>query len=98
MSQVISINLARPGLRLAADLIDAGGQRLGAKGDILGPALLGLARERGVSELCVELAAAPAAAQSGQARLEHLFRRAGSDATTQALLRTMIEYREERPK
>lgn len=98
MSQIISISLARPGLRLGADLCDAGGQRLGAKGDVLGPALLSLARERGVSELCVELVSAPAAAGSGQARIEHLFRRAGSDATTQALLRTMIEYREERPK
>lgn len=98
MSQLISIGLARPGMRLAEEVPDAAGKPLAARGETLGEALLTLFRERGVRELKVETGVAPVPQAGSRERLEYLFRRTGHDATTQALLRVMIEYREERPK
>lgn len=98
MSQVISLQLARAGMRLAEDLRDASGRLLASRGDAVGPALLALAKASGINQVSVEAAATSATNEGARKRLEFLFRRAGTDATNQALLRAMMEYREERPK
>jgi hypothetical protein len=100
MSQLISIDLARAGMCLGEDLRGAKGMVLAPRGAPIGDALLALARAQGITELRVEVQAAPAKVdpEARKRRLEHLFRHAGNEALTQALFRTLLEYREERPK
>lgn len=97
MSQDLSIELVRPGMRLAKDVKDAGGKLLASRGEPLGETLLVSLRLAGVRVLPVELAAVAPAPAGTQERLQYLFRRCAGEACSQALLRTMQEYREERP-
>ncbi len=96
MSQRISIDLVRPGMHLAEDVVDATGRKLAARGETVGEALLTLAREVGIVTVSVVPGAASGAA--GHERLDYLFRRCQGEAMSQVLLRVMREYREERPK
>ena len=100
-SRIVTIDQAMPGMVLAAD-VSAGGKVLLPSGTALSAAHLAGLLRREVGELVVmapversaEELAALRAAQSE--RVARLFRRAGNDATMQALLRVVTEYRQER--
>jgi len=97
MSQTLSIDLVQTGMKLAQDVKDAGGKVLASRGEAVGEALLVALRQSGIKVLPVEPAAPGSSPASAKERLQYLFRRSLGDSCSQALLRTMLEYREERP-
>jgi hypothetical protein len=94
---------ARPGMALAADLLDRQGQLLLPKGATLTETSLASLARHGVDMLPIEQAGTPAPAvdvAAVQARLDYLFRKndAGSpdDWATSHLRRYVEDYRLER--
>ena len=94
----IPLEAALPGMVLGED-VTCGGQILLPRGTAIGAAQLDGLRRREVGEIAVlapvehSAAELEAVREAQQKRLERLFRRAGSDATMQALLRAVLEYR-----
>lgn len=96
----VPLNEARPGARLAAAVLGAGGQVLMAAGTVLSEAnLQGLAR-RGIASVVVEArrdeAELAAARDVLRRRLDHLFRRCDTEAAAEAaqmLHRAALAYR-----
>ena len=94
----ITLEQALPGVVLGED-VTSGDQVLLPRGTAISAAQLDGLRRREVSEIAVLLPAEHSAAEleamreAQRRRVERLFRRAGSDATMQALLRVVLEYR-----
>lgn len=92
-----------PGMRLADDLRDASGQVLLPRGSELSESTLSALARRDIAILpivtaaVVDEAALQARREASRLRLQHLFRHAGSPSS-QALLKIMLEYRQEHPQ
>ncbi len=96
--RTIPLSQAEPGMVLASD-VTLGGKVLLPAGAVLdADRIEGLAR-REVAEIAVPAGAARSEAQIEELRavqrrrVDRLFRRAGSDATMQALRRALLDYR-----
>ena len=98
MIQKIPLGQALPGMVLGEE-VTSGGNMLLPRGTVISAAHLGSLRQRKMSEIVVLTPSGLSAAESEEmreerrGRVERLFRRAGSDATMQALLRAVLEYR-----
>jgi hypothetical protein len=96
--RTIPLDQAEAGMVLASD-VTVGGKVLLARGTVLGVAQIGALARREVPELAVLARIARSAAEiealraAQERRVQRLFRRAGSDATMQALQRAVREYR-----
>lgn len=92
-----------PGMRLADDLRDASGQVLLPRGSELTENILTALARRDIAVLPIVTAtfvdeeALQARREASRRRLLHLFRHAGSPSS-QALLKIMLEYRQEHPQ
>jgi len=97
----ILLDQALPGMVLGEEVTSAGNMLL-PRGTVISAAHLDSLRRRAVSEIAVlapsELSAAEIQErrEALRGRVAHLFRQAGSDATMQALLRAVLEYRLEK--
>lgn len=95
--KMISLEDARPGMQLAADVCDANGGMLLAAGAVLSEAALAALARRGVTQFAVVVALSPEerarrVAEIDQ-RLDALFRHAGNDPLLRKLRGTMREFR-----
>ena len=94
----IPLEQALPGMVLGED-VTCGAQILLPRGTAISAAQLDGLRRREVGEVAVLAPTGHSAVEleamreAQQRRLDRLFRRAGSDATMQALLRVVLEYR-----
>lgn len=94
----IPLDQALPGMVLGQE-VTSGGNMLLPRGTVINVGHIDSLRRREVSEIVVETPCELSAAESQERRealqehVEHLFRHAGSDATMQALLRAVLEYR-----
>lgn len=105
--RTIPLDQALPGMVLGEE-VTSGGNMLLPRGTVINAAHLDSLRRREVSEIVVRSPCELSAAESEEmreerrealrGRVERLFRRAGSDATMQALLRAVLEYRLEKPE
>jgi len=92
------LDQAQPGMVLAADVM-SGGNVLLPLGTVLSAAQLAGLAKREVGEIVVLAPVERSAAEiealrvAQERRVQRLFRRAGSDATMQALLRAVQAYR-----
>lgn len=100
-ARTISLDQALPGMVLGDD-VTSGGNMLLPRGTVIGVGHLDSLRRRDVSEIVVETPCELSAAEIQErrevlrGRVAHLFRQAGSDATMQALLRAVLEFRLEK--
>ena len=103
MIQIISLDQTLPGMVLGEEVM-SGSNMLLSLGTVINTAHIDSLRRCGVSEIVVlapsELSTAEINEQREalRGRAEHLFRRAGSDVTMEALRRTVLEYRLEKLK
>lgn len=101
MARTILLDQALPGMVLGDD-VRCDGHMLLPRGTVINVAHLDSLRRREVSEIVVLAPGDLSAAEVEERRevlrgqVERLFRRANSDATMQALLRTVLEYRLEK--
>jgi hypothetical protein len=100
--ETLAIDALVPGMRLAAAVLDAGGQVLLPAGAELTESMLQSLFRRGVAELLVETEAEedPAIVEARRVALEiqlaRLFRNAGDGAETMALYKAILNFRLER--
>ncbi len=98
----IPLDQAQPGMVLGED-VTSGGNMLLPRGTAISAAQLESLRRREVSEIVVLLGGERSAAEIQEARetarkrVAQLFRRAGTEATMQDLLRTVLDYRLDKP-
>jgi hypothetical protein len=94
-----------PGMMLAADVCASGGSLLLPAGTTLSKEQIERLAQRGVTTLSIVAPAAEASPDGADSearraaerqRVHHLFRRAAADPLTQALLRTVLEFRLEK--
>ena len=103
MIQIISLDQILPGMVLGEQVM-IGSNMLLPLGTVINTAHIDRLRRCGVSEIVVlapsELSTAELNEQREalRGRIEHLFRRAGSDMTMQDLRRAVLEYRLEKLK
>lgn len=107
-TRTIPLDQATSGMVLAKAVLLQGGNILLPGGTLLSENHLTNLKKRGVEEIAVvapgEESATLTSAQrealeeATRLQVQHLFRKSGTDATTQALLRTVIEYRLEKIK
>lgn len=107
-TQTIALDQATPGMILATEVRQKSGGVLLQSGITLTENHLASLLQRDVTEITIEAPqdASETSALSPEKRkalqkaikqeVQHRFRRSGTDATTQALLRTVLEYRLEK--
>lgn len=99
--EIVAIDAARPGMRLAGAVTDAAGQVLVPAATELTESLLHALVRREIAELTIECEASedPQVREARLAALrqqvEHLFRAAGDGAATRELHRCILDFRSE---
>ncbi len=103
MIQIISLDQTLPGMVLGEEVM-SGSNILLPLGTVINDAHIDSLRRCGVSEIVVLLSSELSAVEINEQRevlreqVEHLFRRASSTVTMQALRRVVLEYRLEKLK
>ncbi len=104
-NRTIPLEQATPGMILAEAVRYHGGNTLLPRATILNENHLASLRQRGIKEISIisqhageessviDSATRLAMQEIIKHQVQHLFRRSGTDAATQALLRTVLEYR-----
>lgn len=98
-TQEVDINDVHAGAVLAADVVDGDGRVLMSAGAALSDAALASLRRREIASLSIEVVEEldAAAREARRVRIENqlarLFRHAGEDTETRALLQTVLAYR-----
>ena len=101
----IALDQATPGMVLATEVRQKSGGVLLQNGITLTENHLASLRQRDIAEITIEVPQAVetlspekkrALHKAIKTQVQHMFRHSGTDATTQALLRTVLEYRLEK--
>lgn len=105
-ASTIPLDQAVPGMVLAAEVRHKNGSVLLKSGITLSESHIASLQQRDVAEIAIVPVQAAGETLSPEKRrelqralkleVERMFRRAGTDATTQALMRTVLEYRMEK--